>query len=121
MKLYQQNETVVPEYSKKLISKLKSVNYIYKKVEGLNDKCRQLVQTNQGILAATNRGLYIINNHKASGIVDDRYINFISWNEVKDKYLIATMDGCFSVRYLEDRWLVEPLGPYIIILFIQLL
>ncbi|MCK5169301.1 MAG: hypothetical protein KAQ75_05425, partial [Bacteroidales bacterium] len=39
-----------PRYIKKTVSKLKAINYIYKKVEGLNDKCNQLISTEYGIL-----------------------------------------------------------------------
>lgn len=101
----------VEAYSKKTVSKLKSINYIFKKVEGFNDKCRQLVSTGNGILAATNKGLFVINNHKASTIVDNRYINFISWLPVEERYYVAAMDGYFSVKYQNNKWLSESMKP----------
>ncbi|MBP1667561.1 MAG: Stage sporulation protein (SpoIIE), partial [Bacteroidetes bacterium] len=44
------------KYTSRKDSTLKAINYLYRKVEGLNEKCRQLVSTPYGILAATNKG-----------------------------------------------------------------
>lgn len=99
------------QYSRKTVSKLKSINYIYKKVEGFDEKCRQLVSTQYGIMAASNKGLFLINNHKAVSIESNRYINFISWNPVNDRYYIAAADGYFTVRYLNGKWISESPDP----------
>jgi len=101
----------VEQYSKKTVSKLKSVNHIFRKIDGLNEKCRQLVSTENGILAATNKGLYVINSHKAQQVADNRYINSISWKQVDGKYYVAAMDGFFSVKYQNGRWQSENLSP----------
>jgi serine phosphatase RsbU (regulator of sigma subunit) len=70
----------------------------------LNEKCRQLVSTQNGILAATNRGLFVINNHKAIPVAENRYINFISWQPADNKYYVAAGDGYFSVKYQDGKW-----------------
>lgn len=99
------------EYTNKTINKLKSINYIYKKVQGFNEKCRQLVATRNGILVAGNNGLLVINNHRVEIIEDNRYINFISWKPVDDMYYIAAGDGYFSVKYLNGRWSYQAPDP----------
>ena len=101
----------VVSYSKKTISKLKSVNFIYKKVEGLNEKCRQLVATPYGILSATNKGLYIIKEHKAAIIIAGKYINFISWQPVNQAYCVAASEGCMAVKYQNGKWIDKLLDP----------
>lgn len=98
-------------FTRKTVNKLKSINYIYKKVDGFNEKCRQLVATDNGILAATNKGLLVINNHKAATIADNRYVNFITWQPVNSKYYIASGDGYFSVRYAGGKWISESPDP----------
>lgn len=100
-------------YTKKTVSKLRSINYIYKKVDGLNEKCRQLVSTPYGILAATNKGLFVIKEHKASLVTANRYINYIRWQETDGIYYVAANDGCFSVRYFAGRWISEQVFPEI--------
>jgi len=99
------------QVTRRTVSRLRAINHIYKKVEGLNEKCRQIVSTPQGLLAATNRGLFVINNHKAVIIVDNRYINSISWQPDDGKYLIGAGDGYFSVRYQNSRWMSEIPDP----------
>jgi serine phosphatase RsbU (regulator of sigma subunit)/ligand-binding sensor domain-containing protein len=99
------------QVTRKTVSRLKSINYIYKKVDGLNEKCRQIVSTPDGLLAATNRGLFVISNYKAVIIADNRYINFISWQPEDGKYLIGADDGYFSVKYQNGKWLTEITDP----------
>jgi serine phosphatase RsbU (regulator of sigma subunit) len=95
------------KYSWKKVSKLKSVDFMYKKIGGLNEKCRQLVSTKQGILAATNRGLFIINKYKAELISENRYINLISWQPLDDKYSVAAGDGYFLTSFKNKKWTIE--------------
>jgi serine phosphatase RsbU (regulator of sigma subunit) len=95
------------QYTRKKVSKLKSINFIYKKVDGLNEKCRQLVSTPNGILAATNKGLFIVNDHKATIVTANRYINHISWQPSNGRYYIAASDGYFSVKYIGGKWLTD--------------
>lgn len=94
-------------YTRKTVSRLKSINYLYKKVEGLNEKCRQLVSTPDGVLAATNKGLLVIKDHEAENIAGNRYINYISWQPVNKKYFVAAGDGYFYAKYIDGKWIVE--------------
>jgi serine phosphatase RsbU (regulator of sigma subunit) len=94
-------------YTRKTVSRLKSINYLYKKVEGLKEKCRQLVSTPDGVLAATNKGLLVINDHKAENVAGNRYINFISWQPVNEKYFVAAGDGYFYAKYIDGKWIAE--------------
>ena len=104
-------QTPLVRYQWRKVSKLKSVEYTYKKVEGLNEKCRQLVSTKYGILAATNKGLFIVKNHKAKILIDNRYINFVSWYPVDEKYIVATGDGYFFAVFKNQKWSVEIHDP----------
>ncbi|MGE5457960.1 MAG: SpoIIE family protein phosphatase, partial [Methanococcaceae archaeon] len=104
-------QTPAYKYTWQKISKLKSINYVYRKVEGLNEKCRQLVPTQNGLLAATNRGVFFINNHKATLIADNRYINFISWQPFDGKYAIVTTEGYFLLKKANNSWKVEVPDP----------
>ncbi|MCU0472322.1 MAG: SpoIIE family protein phosphatase [Bacteroidales bacterium] len=97
----------VTQYTRKTVSKLKSINHQYKKIDGLNEKCRQLVSTPNGILAATNKGLFNIKDHKASLVVPNRYINFISWIPLAGYYYVASSDGYFILKYQDRKWKVD--------------
>ncbi len=99
------------KYTSKKVSTLKSVNYLYRKVEGLNEKCRQLVSTPYGILAATNKGLYVIADHKAGIVTPDRYINHINWTSSDSAYFVAAADGFFSIIMKNGKWITEIPSP----------
>ncbi|MFH0843530.1 MAG: SpoIIE family protein phosphatase [Bacteroidota bacterium] len=101
----------VTQVTRRTVSRLKAINHLYKKVDGLNEKCRQIVSTPGGLLAATNRGLFVINNHKAIIIADNRYINFISWKPDNGRYLIGANDGYFTVRFQNAKWVTEIPDP----------
>jgi len=95
-----------PKYFRKIAGRLKSVNYVYKKVDGLNEKCKQLVSAGNEILASTNKGLFIISWHQAKVLADNDYINYISTKSVDNKYYIATSEGYFYVSQgTDNRWI----------------
>ncbi len=96
-----------PKYVKKTISTLKSINYIYNKIEDLDDKCNQLVSTEHGILVATNNGLYHIDNYNVKEIVKNRYINQISNITESGSYYISTENGLLSIIYDGKEWKPE--------------
>ena len=95
-----------PQYVKKTISRLKSINYVFIKVTGLDEKCKQMVSTDDGILASTNKGLYLVNNHEAKTLVGGRYIFSISSISSDNRYYIATSDGFFFVSPESGGWKV---------------
>jgi len=95
------------QYIRKTRSRFKTVNYIFKKVSGLNEKCKQLVSTRNGILASTNKGLYLIKDSTAKVLVKDRYVYLISNISPDGRYYIATADGYFYVNYGRTGWTPE--------------
>jgi serine phosphatase RsbU (regulator of sigma subunit) len=93
-----------PQFVRKTISRLKSVNYVFKKVEGLDEKCKQMVSTPDGILAATNKGLFLIKENKAKPLVTDRYIYLISGISSENRYFVATAEGYFYLTTGKSGW-----------------
>jgi len=93
-----------PQFVKKRVSRLKSINYIYRKVEGINDKCKQLVSTPGGILVSTNSGLYSISDHRAKPVVKDIYVNHISQKLSGNRYYIATSEGYLYATNNSGSW-----------------
>ena len=94
-------------YIKKTIQKLLNVNYVYKKVENLNEKCKQLVSYKNHLLAVTNTGLFDIVDNKATIIKSDIYIYSIVSSPKENLFYIGTDNGLFSVQYVEDEWLIN--------------
>jgi serine phosphatase RsbU (regulator of sigma subunit) len=96
----------VPQYVKKKVRSLRSVSYMYRKIDGLNEKCKQIVSTPNGILVSTNNGLFAITDHKARAVAKDVYVNYISQKLFNNRYYIATSGGYFYVSYVSDKWKV---------------
>jgi serine phosphatase RsbU (regulator of sigma subunit) len=95
-----------PKYFRKVTGRLKSVNYLYKKVDGLNEKCKQMIPSGNGILASTNKGLFVISGHKAKAIVENAYINSISTRSKDNKYYVALSTGYLYVTPgPDDKWI----------------
>lgn len=93
-----------PQYVKKTLTTIRSIDYIFKKVDGLNEKTKQLVSTDNGILAATNSGLFNISNYRANVVIKDKYINQISRKTKTNQYYATTSNGIFSVAFVNNKW-----------------
>jgi serine phosphatase RsbU (regulator of sigma subunit) len=96
-----------PQYVKKTISRLKSIEHVFKKTEGIPGNCQHLVSTDQGILAGTSSGLYIVNNDRAELITDTRNINFIGKGTSEESYMVAGENEIVQVSSSEEGWLAE--------------
>ena len=93
-------------YVRRTESVVHSVYYEYKKIPGIDEKCRQLVSTSHGILAATSMGLYSITRDNAIAVETDRYINRIGTVMADGSHLVVTNNGCFSVAFRGSKWKV---------------
>jgi len=85
----------VVEYQK--IYELQSVKHSYKKIEGINSKCKQLKIFSGGLFASTNSGLFYIVGNNIETILPNAYIYNISGG-LKDSVLFtATSEGLFKI------------------------
>lgn len=99
-----QSKLPVTDAVRERVRRLKSINYIFKKVAGLNEKCKQLVPTSSGLLASSNKGLFFITGHAAKRIVDDHYVNYISKKTTGNRYYVATSEGYFYIVNNTGSW-----------------
>ncbi|NJL14793.1 MAG: hypothetical protein HC913_18530 [Microscillaceae bacterium] len=88
---------------------IQSIPFIYKKVSGLDAKCRQLLYHQRQLLAATNLGLYRIIQTKAEvyaePILRDAYVNFILPSTQDPSVLyVATSQGITQLKYEKGQW-----------------
>jgi class 3 adenylate cyclase/ligand-binding sensor domain-containing protein len=81
--------------------------YIFKKISGLNEKCKQMIAFNEQLLVATNVGLYVVKNNTAKVLVLGRYINCISASANDNRFYIGTNNGILSVKWTGGDWMVE--------------
>ena len=85
----------VVEYRK--IYELQSVKYSYKKVEGINSKCKQLSTFAEGLLVASNSGLFYIVGNNVQVIIPNTYVYNISGNNNDNIVFVSTSSGIYRV------------------------
>ena len=86
---------------------LKSVKYIFKKIKGIEGKCKQIISTDEYLLVASNTGLYSIKDKKANKITASP-INFIYNNSKNEDIYATTNDNALLVCSLENKkWKVK--------------
>ncbi len=87
----------------KKVYAMQSIKHVFKLVNGLKEKCKQMVEYNELLLVATNTGLYEIKNREAIPIIKDRYINHVSQSSAdENRFFVATSTGIFSVYHTEN-------------------
>ncbi|MCU0446591.1 MAG: hypothetical protein MUE85_16920 [Microscillaceae bacterium] len=91
---------------------LQSIPYIYKKVKGLEGKCKQLIYHQGKLLIASNIGLFqaykVGEEIVAQPILKDEYINFITPSQRKpNQFYVATNSGLFLLAYEKGSWQVK--------------
>ena len=95
------------QFKNKTVTTLKSIDYLFKKIDGVNGKCRQLVPTPNGILVATNMGLFQVSNHRGSSVIKDTYVNYISAKTKEGNYFIGTNSGLLYIKVNNSKWIAD--------------
>ena len=77
--------------------------YYFKKIEGIDNKCKEIVNYNNKLLIGTNTGLFEIENYKAKKIIKDKYITKISESQIPGKFYIASASGIEILEYKNNK------------------
>ena len=94
------------EYYKKRVSRLKSIDYIYKKIPGLNSRCGALYNTMEGLLVGSSSGLYLVEDHRARKVIETRNIHFIGSSGKEKEFLVGADDGVYRLTKEDKKWLL---------------
>lgn len=97
------------QYIQKTVSRLKSIEYGYRKVEGISEKCRQMLPAPDGILVSTVKGIYLVSGHKARLIASGRNINSVCKVPDDGRYYVASSDGYFYLLNGVQGWTASAL------------
>ncbi len=83
-----------------------SIPFVFKKVTGLDAKCKQIVISDNKLIVGTNIGLFEISNNKAYQIRKDYYINHILPSDQDSNTLfIAHNRGMLIVEKQNGKWI----------------
>ena len=95
-------------YQKKKIYSLQSISHEFKKVEGIEGPCEQLVPYKDGILAGTYKGLFYINKEQEiSTVIEGSNPHQILPTD-KRGLLIATRSGIIKANLKNGAWHTSP-------------
>lgn len=86
---------------------VESLGLMYKKVRGINEKCKQIVKVGNKLLTTTNTGLYQIVNKHVDTIINGRYVNCIAASKDSGNYWIGTNTGILSVKFEDKSFVVN--------------
>ncbi|MCK4663318.1 MAG: SpoIIE family protein phosphatase [Bacteroidales bacterium] len=91
-------------YVRKKIYALLEKKPIFKKIEGIDEKCKQLIVYENRILVSTNTGLYEIKDQKVNNIKKDIYITNIYKSDINNRFYIGTDNGLYTATIKKDKW-----------------
>ncbi|HDR90541.1 MAG TPA: hypothetical protein ENN63_13060 [Bacteroidetes bacterium] len=98
---------VRPRYVRRKISTLESVRYEFTRVTGLHAKCRQLIQMGNRLLAATNIGVFEINDQTASPVIENMNIRYITPSCRENVFYAAGSAGILVLNREPGGWKKE--------------
>jgi len=101
---FEESETGAAGSGIRKVSLLKSIEYVYRKVEGLNARCNRIVETDHGLLVATTAGLYSVIDHKAIAVTENNLVHGISASTNPDIFYIASEEGITEIQFKGKRW-----------------
>lgn len=81
-----------------------TVSHIFRKVKGLDMKCRQLAVVGGRLLVATPNGMYEVKGETAVNIVPGVYVNRVSTAAEGSTALLATMTGPLLLARIGEKW-----------------
>lgn len=83
-----------------------SLTHLYRKVSGIDGKCRQIVSYQDQILVATNTGLYAIADRNARPILRG-YVVSVTRSAKAGRFMVATATGLSIVEWKGSQWAEE--------------
>jgi len=116
----QEKQVLIVEYVKTTETSLASVEFVFKKLEGVEGKCTQIVPYNGKLLVASNRGLFEIDEELAVNRITTRDIgiNYLHLSdETKRLWIATTQETVFAYNLVEEKakstWLFDDNFPLI--------
>lgn len=91
---------------------VQSIPFVFKKVQDLDTKCKQLLHYQNRLLVATNQGVYEVYHEGkeliSRKIIPNEYINFMIQSPQKaNHFYIGTDKGVFWIAFERGGWIVK--------------
>ncbi|TAF66015.1 MAG: hypothetical protein EAZ55_07305 [Cytophagales bacterium] len=88
---------------------LESIPFIYKQVDNINGKCKQMVTFRDRVLVAANTGLYEVVAGKGgfvgNTLIQDTYIHYIIVSRIQsNRIYVGTNKGIYFLEFVNGAW-----------------
>ena len=85
--------------------------FLFRKIKELDVKCRQIIELENEVFAATNNGLYVIQGLESRNLTPGLYINHVTATTDGKKLLLATQSGVYKLsKSATNTWESIPLN-----------
>ncbi len=84
-----------------------TIPYMFKKIKGIEGKCRQIFNVGEQLVASTNFGIFEIKNGVAKQIIKEQYIHYLVKSMYPDILLAGHNDGLTILKFEKDKWSVQ--------------
>jgi len=90
----------------KRLSSLQTVTNAYKRIQGVDGKCKQLLIFSNKLLAATSTGLYEVSVDHSEQIIKGSYILFVKPSDINPKNLfVCSTNGISTLTQMGGSWI----------------
>ncbi len=86
---------------------MQSLSHSYKKIDGIDDRCKHLIPFDDKLLVGGNTGVYVIDlkEKKAEKILSNHYVNRIIQDENNwNLFYVCSNKGLNLLEYVDDEW-----------------
>ncbi len=83
---------------------LQSIKHLFKQVEGIDDKCKELIGVGDDLFVAGNKGLYFISNYKSQTLLTDVYVNKLYKSRYSNRLFVGSNEGFYVIEKHTNTW-----------------
>ncbi|NPA68581.1 MAG: SpoIIE family protein phosphatase [Chlorobi bacterium] len=104
---YKTEYKTITEYKK--IYELHSTKFTYKKIKGINNKCKALTEYRNGLLISTNSGLFFIDKQDSMPVtvIPEAYIYDTGCRADKNVFYAGTSKGLFKITKSDNDFKIR--------------
>ena len=93
------------DYQRKVRKDLQSIEYVYKPVDGVKAKCKQLITYRDKLLAVSNSGVFDITGNEGSIIINEP-VRYLYHDTINDQLIMSGYDRSIKTfKLIGDLWI----------------
>lgn len=107
-----QNNNTVNEILSENNTNILKFNYYFKKIDGIDEKCKIIQNLDNSLIVLTNSGIYQIIDYLPKLIFEESYITSIKKSESGNSFYITGSSGIDLITYENSIWTTKKIAEY---------